>query len=118
MMMDYKKESHMRKCDSCLNGRPVVTENGYCSVCRTEIDCVTENMYHIKKAFCEHCNSDMEYDIRLIDMYGMAMDSKYIFKGMQGYCRKCGRPVYVQEIVDANNEYIMKRYIADHSYKF
>lgn len=60
----------------------------------------------------------MEYDIRLIDMYRMAMDSKHRFKGMQAYCKKCGRPVYVKEISDANNEYIMKRYIADHSYKF
>lgn len=126
-MMDYKDEPHVQNCDSCANSRPVVTENGYCSVCRIEIDCVADRgdclaahckRSHIKKTFCEHCNGDVEYDIRLIDMYGMVMDSKYRFKGMQAYCKKCGRPAHVKEIADANNEYIMKRYIADHSYKF
>ena len=67
------------------------------------------------KAYCYHCDSDQEYDIRpkdetYHDIYGKTNIS-FNYVCMRGFCKKCGNQINLDEIDDANNKIVHQMYL-------
>ncbi len=64
----------------------------------------------MNKAYCEQCGQLVEYKTKEIDTSIEIRGKKYNYKGIVGYCKKCGNEVSSNEINDENLERLDKVY--------
>lgn len=55
-----------------------------------------------KRVFCEHCLDDVAYHIEDCELTRKLKGKNYTFKGQEAICDNCNKPVFVEEIDNAN----------------
>lgn len=56
----------------------------------------------MKKGFCEECNDLVEYEIREVKDKAEIKGKEYCYKRLVGCCKKCGKEISSNEIIDEN----------------
>ena len=55
-----------------------------------------------KRVFCEHCLDDVTYHVEEREFTRKLKGKNYTFKGQEAICDNCNKPVFVEEIDNAN----------------